>query len=106
MTEEDGVHHDLQSSVDHKGSFDEEERTIHHVPSLDDIKGSFQAEKATTENPPIGQPGPEFLEDVYPDGGLRAWLVIFGVRYLNPPPQFLLISACRRCVTRSRPSDS
>ncbi|KIM86442.1 hypothetical protein PILCRDRAFT_326420 [Piloderma croceum F 1598] len=58
---------DDPQSLIHKGSFDEEEGTIH--PSGEDLK-------AATKAPLVQQP--EFLEDEYPDGGLRAWLVVFG----------------------------
>jgi hypothetical protein len=62
---------DPQSPI-HKESFDEEEGTIH--PCGEDFKEDF---KAATNTPPVQQP--EVLEDEYPDGGLRAWLVVFGV---------------------------
>jgi hypothetical protein len=65
---------DPKSPIDRKGLFDEEERTIHHVPSGEDIKGDL---KTANEAPPVEQP--EILQNIYPDGGLRAWLIVFGV---------------------------
>ena len=62
---------DPQSPI-YKSSFDEEEGTIH--PSGEGIKEDF---KAAAKAPSVQQP--EVLEDEYPDGGLRAWLVVFGV---------------------------
>ena len=40
--------------------------------------------------PPRGV-GNTVEEDVYPDGGLRAWLVVFGVS-VTPPPSMTCIS--------------
>ena len=64
---------DGPQSLIHKSSFDEEEGTIHH--SDEDIKEDIKA--AGVKAPSVQQP--EVLEDEYPDGGLRAWLVVFGV---------------------------
>jgi hypothetical protein len=66
--------HDFpETPIDNKNSSDEDEKTIHHLPSEDNKDGL----KPAAEVPPVEQP--EVIEDVYPDGGLRAWLVVFGV---------------------------
>ena len=64
--------------IDHKGSYDEEEMTLPHAPNDEHTKGSLEAAAMI---PPVDQP--VIFEDVYPDGGLRAWLVVFGVRALD-----------------------
>lgn len=68
---------DTGTSTARKHSFDED-RTIHHVPSGefqgDDLKAEHAATKAA-----ITQPETYTAEDDFPDGGLRAWIVVFGV---------------------------
>ena len=51
-----------------KESFDSDEGTIHATD--DDIKDFTTKEKGLKA---------EVIEDEYPDGGLRAWVVVFGV---------------------------
>jgi hypothetical protein len=87
--------------IDHKGSYDGEETTLPHAPNDEHTKDSLEAAEKI---PPVERP--VILDDVYPDGGLRAWLVVFGVRALNCVVKSLLISAHRRCVIRSQLSDT
>lgn len=68
------LHPDHESSIERKGSFNEDEFTIPQLPSTksDLIIG----DEAVTKTSQIESQVPE---DIYPDGGLRAWLVVFGV---------------------------
>jgi hypothetical protein len=97
VSEKIGSHHDHdrpQSPI-HKGSFDIEEGTIHH---RNNIKEDLNA---AAKDPPVQQL--EMLEDEYPDGGLRAWLVVLGVSallLLHSGRQ--VIPVYRQYVTRSR----
>lgn len=64
-----------------KGSSDEE-GTIDVVPNGEDLEDQdLKAERETTRAP-IHEP--ESPDDEYPDGGMRAWLVVFGVRSVYP----------------------
>jgi hypothetical protein len=76
LSEKIGSHHLHDSSPTHKGSFDDEEGTIVRHSGRYDIKDGLHPAEA----PPVQQP--EVLEGEYPDGGLRAWLVVFGVSVL------------------------
>ena len=87
--------HDRPQSPIHKGSFDIEEGTFRH---RNNIKEDLNA---AAKDPPVQQL--EMLEDEYPDGGLRAWLVVLGVSallLLHSGRQ--VIPVYRQYVTRSR----
>lgn len=59
----------IDSEVVRRRSSDEE-TTIDHVPCGDDFKGAYQDQLSS--------------DDEYPDGGLRAWLIVFGVHSIYP----------------------
>lgn len=62
-----------------KASYDEEGTINIHVPSNDDQDVGFKKEDATTF---VSIPQSNLFDhdaDEYPDGGLRAWLVVIGV---------------------------
>lgn len=67
-------HDNAEIPMSRKDSLDE--KTIQHEPSSEGFKDDMKAEHMATKAP-ISQPGPS--EDEFPDGGLRAWLVVFGV---------------------------
>lgn len=92
MSHEDVAHHHgLESAIDRKlkGSFDE--KTVDRVSSGEG--GDLTAATTTHSIPSVQQP--EVLEDEYPDGGLQAWLVIFGVVDLEIISSLLLIPVYR-----------
>lgn len=67
------VHSDHESSIERKGSFNEDEFAM---PQLPRTKSDLFIDDAVTKTSQIES---QVLADDYPDGGLRAWLVVFGV---------------------------
>lgn len=68
---------------DRRGSSDEE-RTVDNVPIGQDLDDNLK--DSLTAKVPITQP--EQFEHDFPDGGLRAWLVVFGVSRFKPSTVF------------------
>lgn len=90
MDSDHGPHSDLdayQYPSGRKVLYDEE-KTISHAPSNDDHDVGFKGENATTVAP---IPQSELFNDEYPDGGLRAWLVVIGVGDVSFISVFLVL---------------
>lgn len=62
-----------------KASYDEEKTINSHVLSKDDQDVGFKMENPTTLAPIPQSDLFDRNADEYPDGGLRAWLVVIGV---------------------------